>query len=230
MRLIAERQVPQHLRRRGKHLEFKHPAVHDAADADLIFPAWHIRSHQRILSLIHGLADGAKLFRRVQLLLHFTALLDNHLSPQEYQSNGSRYAKTVRLRSYAYSARLVICDYLRLFGECATAFDRFGKRVQQLFGTFPRHAGVGDGFAVLELVERSGLLIAGFQEAFHHDAADARLSRCDTGGDVFDHFGFAHFVLAAVAVRRVDDKTVFARPDALETFRSANAFATDSVS
>ena len=48
---------------------------------------------------------------------------------------------------------------MRLFGECATAFDRIGKRVQQLFGTFPRHAGVGDGFAVLELVERSGLLI-----------------------------------------------------------------------
>ena len=83
--------------------------------------------------------------------------------------------------------------------------------MQQLFGTFPRHAGVGDGFAVLELVERSGLLIAGFQEAFHHDAADARLPRCDAGGDVFDHFGFAHFVLAAVAVRRVNDKTVFAR-------------------
>lgn len=73
-------------------------------------------------------------------------------------------------------------------------------------------------------------LIAGFQEAFHHDAADARLSRCDAGGDVFDHFGFAHFVLAAVAVRRVDDKTVFARAGRLETFRSANAFATDSVS
>ena len=81
--LIAERQIAQHLRRCGKHLKFKHSAVYNAADANLIFPSWHIRNHQRILTFIHGLTDGTKLFRRVQLLLHLTALLGNHYLSQE---------------------------------------------------------------------------------------------------------------------------------------------------
>lgn len=154
---------------------------------------------------------------RVQLLLHLTALLGNHYLSKSlsFPRIAITMAKTVRSRRLRGFCTVflftIIYAYSRLFGKLAAAFDRFGKRSQQLFGTFPRHAGVGDGFAVLELVERSGLLIAGFQEAFHHDAADALFACCDAGGDVFDHFSFAHFVLAAVAVRRVDDKTVFAR-------------------
>ena len=41
--LFAQRQLPQHLSRGGQHFEFKHTAVHDAADADLILPTWHVR-------------------------------------------------------------------------------------------------------------------------------------------------------------------------------------------
>ena len=58
LRLLAQRQVAQHLRRRGQHFEFQHAAVHDAADAHLVLPARHVGLHQRILALIHGLPNG----------------------------------------------------------------------------------------------------------------------------------------------------------------------------
>ena len=41
--LFAQRQLPQHLSRGGQHFKFKHTAVHDAADADLVLPTWHVR-------------------------------------------------------------------------------------------------------------------------------------------------------------------------------------------
>ena len=46
----------------GSDFEFQHAAVHDAADAHLIFPARHISGHQRILPLPHRLTNGAKLY------------------------------------------------------------------------------------------------------------------------------------------------------------------------
>lgn len=84
------------------------------------------------------------------------------------------------------------------------------RRVQQLLGTIPRHACVGDRLAVFQLVERRGLLIARLEEAFHHDAENALFAGRDACGDFFDHFGLAHLVLAAVAVRGIDDQTMLA--------------------
>ena len=83
--------------------------------------------------------------------------------------------------------------------------------MQQLFGTVPWHAGVGDGLAVFKLVERSRLLVARVEEAFHHDAEDALFAGRDAPCDVFDHFRFTYFVFTAVAVSRVDDQAMFAR-------------------
>ncbi len=49
------------------------------------------------------------------------------------------------------------------------------------------------------------------EEAFHHDAKDALLAVSDTVGDLLDHFGLADLVLAAIAVRRIDDESMLAR-------------------
>ena len=78
----AQRQIAQHLGGSGQHFEFQHTAVHDAADADLILPTRHIGLHQRILALVHGLFDRAKILRRVQLLLHGLALLGPYSIPR----------------------------------------------------------------------------------------------------------------------------------------------------
>lgn len=73
-------------------------------------------------------------------------------------------------------------------------------------------------------------LIARLEEAFHHDAENALFAGRDACGDFFDHFGLAHLVLAAVAVRGIDDQTMLAWSEALEALRSANAWATEAAS
>ena len=83
--------------------------------------------------------------------------------------------------------------------------------MQQFVGAFPRHARVGDGLTVDQLVERGRLLVTADQEAFHHYAGDALFAVRQALSDLFDDFGFAVFVFAAVAVGGIDDEAMLAR-------------------
>ena len=95
--------------------------------------------------------------------------------------------------------------------------------MQQFVGAFPRHARVGDGLTVGQLVERGRLLVTADQEAFHHYAGDALFAVRQALSDLFDDFGFAVFVFAAVAVGGIDDEAMLARAGRfgnLEVFQS----------
>ncbi len=93
LRLFAQRQIAQHLRRRGQHFEFQYATVHDAADADLVLPARHVGFDQRVPTLIHRPPDGAKIFRRIQLL-HGTRFPRFAIFPKD--SNLRQQRKTSR--------------------------------------------------------------------------------------------------------------------------------------
>lgn len=90
-------------------------------------------------------------------------------------------------------------------------------------GAFPRHARVGDGLTVDQLVERGRLLVTADQEVSIHYAGGALFAVRQALSDLFDDFGFAVFVFAAVAVGGIDDEAMLARAGRfgnLEVFQS----------
>ena len=75
-----------------------------------------------------------------------------------------------------------------------------GEFTQEPLGGVPAQAFVGDRPAIYELVERSRLLVAAFDEAFHHDAGDAFLTLRDAACDIAHDLGLTMLVLAGIAV------------------------------
>ena len=94
--------------------------------------------------------------------------------------------------------------------ERAASRDGVGQRAQKLVGAIPRHAGIGDGLTVHQLIERGRLLMASHQEAFHHHTGDALFAGRQTFGNLFDDPGFTILILAAVAMGGINDEAMLA--------------------
>src|SRR6185503_2087773 len=78
------------------------------------------------------------------------------------------------------------------------------ERLQQRFGVAPAEAGIGDGYAVLQLLSGHQVLPAGVQVALDHHAHHALLAGGELRGDVRAHVHLLLVLLGRVGVREID--------------------------